>query len=85
MLANISVGHDANINIVEALQMFSVAWKTLNASTIVNCFHKARIVPQDKCKSETESESDADMVNNWQHLCQKLDVEVALDDFHWCE
>jgi hypothetical protein len=79
MLANISVGRDANISILEAIQMFSAAWKTLIAATIVNCFHKAGIVPQNEC--ESESGIDADMVNNWQHLCQKLDVEVALDDF----
>lgn len=27
------------INIVEATQMCSAAWKTLSATTIVNCFH----------------------------------------------
>jgi hypothetical protein len=35
-------------------------------------------VPQYECKSEIESKSDADIVNNW-HLCQKLDAEMALD------
>jgi hypothetical protein len=59
--------------------MFSAAWKTLSVATIVNCFHKAGNVPRNEC--ERESGIDADMVNNWQHLCQKLDVEVALDDF----
>lgn len=44
----------------------------------MNGFHKARIVPQDECKSEIEIESDADIVNNWQHLCQKLGAEL-----HW--
>jgi hypothetical protein len=32
-------------------------------------------------KTNAKGGIDADMVNNWQHLCQKLDVEVALDDF----
>jgi hypothetical protein len=79
MLANFSVGRDTNINILETIQMFSAAWKILSAATIMNCFHRVGIVPQLECKSE--SESDANMVNNWQHLYQKLDVEVAFDDF----
>jgi hypothetical protein len=70
MLANISVGHDRKINILEAIHIFSAAWKTLSAATVVNCFHRARIVPQDECKSEIYSVSDADMVNNWQCLCK---------------
>ena len=60
MLANISVGCDANISILEAIQMFGAAWKMLGAATIVNCFHKARILPQDECESDH-------MVKNWQH------------------
>jgi hypothetical protein len=48
MLANISVGRDANINILEAIQMFSAAWKTLSAATIVNCFHTSGTVPNAK-------------------------------------
>jgi hypothetical protein len=48
MLANISVGHDVNTNIQKAIQMFSEAWKTLSAAAIVNCFHKAGTVLQDK-------------------------------------
>jgi hypothetical protein len=50
MLANISVGRDANASILEAIQMFSAAWKTLSAATIVNCFHNAGIVPQNECE-----------------------------------
>lgn len=60
--------------------MFCAALRTLSAVTIVNSSHKAKIVPLDKCKSETESGSDANIVKNWQHLYQKLD-EVTLDDF----
>jgi hypothetical protein len=48
------------------MQTSNAAWKTLSAATIINCFHKVRDVPQDKCESEIES--DADMVNIWQNL-----------------
>jgi hypothetical protein len=64
---NISVGYDANINILEAIHMFSAAKKTSSAATIVHCFHKAGIIPQDECK--IESGIDVDMAKNWQHLC----------------
>jgi hypothetical protein len=57
MLDNISVGYEETINILEAIHIFS-------AATIVKCFHIAGIVPQYECKSETESKSDADIVNN---------------------
>jgi hypothetical protein len=30
---------------------------------------------------ERESKSDVDMVTIWQHLCQKLYLEVKMDDF----
>jgi hypothetical protein len=69
MLANISVCRGTNINIVGAIQMYIVAWKAFSAATVVN-FHKAGIVLQDECECEIKSESDADMVNSWQHLCQ---------------
>jgi hypothetical protein len=62
MLANISVGCDANIRILEAIQMFSAAWKLLRAATIVTCFHTVRILLQDEHESELESDH---MVKNW--------------------
>jgi hypothetical protein len=40
LLANISVGHDSNINILEAFQMFSASWKMFSAVTVVICFQK---------------------------------------------
>jgi len=43
---------DANISIVQAIQIFIVTWKTLGAAVIVNCLHKAVTLPQDECKSE---------------------------------
>jgi len=62
MLANISVGCDANISILEATQTFSAAWKMLGAATIVTYFHIARILPQDEHESELQSDH---MVKNW--------------------
>jgi hypothetical protein len=68
ILAIISVGHDTNINILEAIQVFSVVFKTLCAATSVNCCHKAKIAPQDKCKSKTPSES------LWRSVMTKKDI-----------
>lgn len=34
---------------------------------------------QEKC--ESENENDVDMVKNYQHQCQMLDIEVELVDF----
>jgi hypothetical protein len=34
-------------------------------------------VPQDECNSD----SDVVMAKNWQHLCQKLNVQAELDVF----
>lgn len=62
------MGSDANINILEAIQLLNAAQRTLSAATVVNCFHKSGVVLQDYC--ESESESDTDMVNSWQNLCQ---------------
>ena len=58
--------------------MFIAACKMLITATIVNSFHKAKIVPQDECKVEV-----TEMLKKWQHLCQKLAVVVASDDFYW--
>lgn len=49
--------------------MFCAALRTLSAVTIVNSFRKAKLHPN------------ANIVNNWQYLCQNLDDEVTLDDF----
>lgn len=59
--------------------MFSAAKKTSSAATIVHCFHKIGIIPQDECK--IESGIDVIMVKNWQHLCQKLDAEAKFNGF----
>jgi hypothetical protein len=78
MLANISEGHDTNINIFDTIQVFGEAWKTLSAATGVHCFHITRILPQDV--SEIEPDSDH-TVKTFQHSCQNLGTEVGLDDF----
>lgn len=77
-LVNISVGHDPNIKILKATQMFNVARKTLSDATYMHCFHKARIVPWE---SKTESENEVNITKNWKHLCQKLNSKVKLDDY----
>jgi hypothetical protein len=55
--------------------MFSAAWKMLVAATTVNCFHMARILPQDECESELES---AHMVKKLATFIPKLGNEVEL-------
>jgi len=44
MLDSISMGCDMNINILVAIQMFSIEWGTLSVATTANCFHKASIM-----------------------------------------
>jgi hypothetical protein len=73
-------------------QYFSGLWhkhfggyggEILSAATIADYFHKAGIMPQDTEECESENDCDSNMVNNWQHLYQKIDVtaEVALNSF----
>lgn len=57
MLANTSVGHGININILDD-QMFIMAWKAFGTLLTVNSCDKAVIVLQEKCKSEIETESE---------------------------
>lgn len=63
---------DANISIVQAIQIFIVAWKTLGAAVIVTCLHKAVTLPQDDCKSEIESDSDVSVAKHWAEFMKKL-------------
>jgi hypothetical protein len=63
---------DANISIVQAIQIFIVAWKTLGVAVIVNCLHKAVTLPQDDCKSEIESDSDVSVAKNWAEFMKEL-------------
>jgi hypothetical protein len=73
------INSDTNINVSEAIHMFSAAKKTSSATSIVRCFHKAGIILQDECK--IESGIDVDMAKYWQHLCQKLDAETEFNGF----
>jgi len=57
MLANTSVAHGININILHD-QMFIMAWKALVNLLTVNSCGKAVIMLQEKCKSEIETESE---------------------------
>jgi len=43
MLVKISEGHDANIQILEANQMFNDDWKTLSATTIVHSLTRLEV------------------------------------------
>jgi hypothetical protein len=44
----------------------------------VQCFHKAGVIPQDKCEIESKSDRyDKKLAT----LCQKLDAEAELDAF----
>jgi hypothetical protein len=58
--------------ILDAIQKFRAAWKTLSAATIVNCFHTSGTVPNAK------------VTLIWWitgNICAKIKWEVALDDF----
>jgi hypothetical protein len=62
---------EADISIVQAIQIFVVAWKTLGAAVIVSCLHEAVTLPQGECKSEIESESDVSVAKNWADFMKK--------------
>jgi hypothetical protein len=55
------VSHDISVNILEAITMFSAAWRSLNATTVANCFHKAGVVQQKAEELKSENYSDSDM------------------------
>jgi len=67
MLANISVGHNTNTNILETIQTLTAAWKMFISATTVKCLHKTNIWQQAKCESENDNDVNVDMVKNWQH------------------
>lgn len=58
-----------------------IFWKLSRCSVLLQlwaaCTKPAGAVPQDECNSD----SDVFMVKNWQHLCQKLNVQAILDVF----
>jgi hypothetical protein len=78
MLSRIKVGNGTNMYIPEAIQIFTVAWKTLSAAAVVNYIFKDGIVPPGELESEIESESDVHMVQNWQNFYRKLVIVPLL-------
>jgi hypothetical protein len=75
-MANISVHCDTNVNVQEDAQGDSDG--ILSAATAANCVHKAGIMLQDKCVSES-GEKLAIFVPKI-----RCYVEVALDNFQLC-
>jgi hypothetical protein len=54
MLVKISVGHDANIKILEANQMFNDDWKTLSAATIVHSLTRLEVSHKTNAKMKVK-------------------------------
>jgi hypothetical protein len=79
MVANISVGHDENVNIPEDLQMFTTAWENLNVTTTSNCWHKAGTLTV-RDKTVNKNFIDDDIKVNWQQTCQK--INIMMEDFN---
>jgi hypothetical protein len=67
MLANISVGHNTNTNILETIQTFTAAWKMFLSAATVKCLNKTHIWQQEKCESKNDNDVNVDMVKNWHH------------------
>ena len=54
MLHNIASERDINVNILEAMQMFSAAWRALKEEIIAKCFRKAGVVYAEDDITESE-------------------------------
>jgi hypothetical protein len=78
MLCNIASERDINVNILEAMQMFSAAWRALKEEIISNCFRKAGVVYAEDI-TESEVLDDAETEENWKRLCEKLDVPTSVN------
>jgi len=79
MLCNIASERDINVNILEAMQMFSAAWRALKEEIIANCFRKAGVVYAEDDITESEVLDDAETEENWKRLCEKLDVPTSVN------
>jgi len=79
MLCNIASERDINVNILEAMQMFSAAWRALKDEVISDCFRKAGVVYAEDNITESEVLDDAETEENWKHLCEKLDVPTSVN------
>jgi hypothetical protein len=82
MVANMSVGHDENVNILYALQLFTAAWKNLSITAVSNCRGEAGILSM-RDEIMEENLIDDDDKYNWQQIRQKRNVlaEVMMEDF----
>ena len=78
MLCNIASERDINVNILEAMQMFSAAWRALKEEIIANCFRKAGVVYAEDDITESEVLDDAE-TENCKCLCEKLDVPTSVN------
>ena len=79
MLCNTALERDINVNILEAMQMFSAAWRALKEEIIANCFRKAGVVYAEDDITESEVLDDAETEENWKRLCEKLDVPTSVN------
>jgi hypothetical protein len=77
MLANISVDHNENVNTLEALSMFSTAWKNFRIATVSNCQHKAGTLSV-RDKIMEENPIDDDIKDKWQQIHQKVNVPTVV-------
>ena len=64
MLCNIASERDINVNILEAMQMFSAAWRALKEEIISNYFRKAGVVYAEDDIIESEVLDDAETEEN---------------------
>jgi hypothetical protein len=76
------VGCDEDMSILQALQMFTAAWKILSITTVSDWWHKAGILSV-RDKIMEESLIDDHFKDSWQQICQKINVpvEVMMEDF----
>jgi len=79
MLCNIASQRNINVSILEAMQIFSAAWRALKEEIIANCFRKAGVVYAEDDITESEVLDDAETEENWKCLCEKLDVPTSVN------
>jgi hypothetical protein len=81
MLANISMGCDENVNILEAQHIFLTAWKDLSIIVVSDCWHNTHILSV-RDEIVEENLTDDDNKDNWQQICQKINMpaEVMMED-----
>ncbi|XP_037781653.1 uncharacterized protein LOC119578014 [Penaeus monodon] len=80
-----------NINVLQALRMLKLAWASVTPQTNVNCFKKAKFVPQDDPQDDPKDdiplsqlavdEDDIPLASLFQQASQYMEVEDTLDDY----